>query len=219
MEMRCYLEIPYSQMPRKGGNHHRVKEAFQASLDALDLEYIDLFLMHWPQATVDGRTLAPDESPTIHDTWAAMVALLDTKKVRAIGVSNFGAPLLESLVAKTSLVPAVNQVELHPCLPQRRIRETCAKHGILVTAYSPLGQPAPGVQSPLLTDETIVEIADKRGVDVGQVILSWMVQHGIVVVPKSENPERIKKNITVSQTIFSIPRTVQGSDTNFENHK
>lgn len=167
--------------------------------------------MHWPQASTgrnfDGRVLAPDESPTFHETWAAMVALLATGKVRALGVSNFGPPLLEALLARTDVVPAVNQVELHPFFPRVALRQFCAAHGIVLTAYSPFGQPAPGSVSPLLSDETVTSVAKKVGATEGQLVLSWAVQHGISVVPKSENPERMKKNITVclSCLFFSLP--------------
>lgn len=187
--------------PRNNGDHHRVSEAFQRSLGALDIDYIDLYLVHWPQARVDGRVLAPAESPTIHDTWAEMAKLLETGKVRAVGVSNFGVPLLEALGSDVA-VPAVNQVELHPFLPRAALQEYCAAHGIVLTAYSPIGQPAPGTVSPLLTDETVVRVARKHGVAEGQVALSWAVQHGVVVVPKSENPERMRKNITVRPPAF-----------------
>lgn len=119
-------------------------------------------------------------------------------KVRAIGVSNFGVPILASLLNTTKVVPAVNQVELHPCLPSLNLRKFSAENGIVITAYSPFGQPTPDRPSPLLTDESIQEIAKKHGVSEGQVVLSWGVQNGIVVVPKSENPDRIKANISVS---------------------
>lgn len=182
---------------RNNTDHHRVAEAFERSLKALDVEYIDLYLMHWPQGTVDGKTLQPEDHPTYHETWAEMTKLLATGKVRALGVSNFGVPLLESLLKTTDVVPAVNQVELHPCFPRSGLRQYCEKNKILITAYSPIGQPAPGSVSPLLTDEDVVRIAKKHGATEGQVALSWGVQHGIVVVPKSENLERMKNNITV----------------------
>lgn len=194
------------------GDHHRVKEAFEHSLAALGLEYIDLYLMHWPQAQrgqgFGGDVLPPEASPTIHETWADMAALLGTGKVRAVGVSNFGVPLLEALLANKPdvVVPAVNQVELHPYFPRVALREFCAQKGIVVTAYSPFGQPPQGTISPLLVDEAVTTVAKKVGATEGQVLLSWAVHHGIVVVPKSENPERMKKNITVrSLKINQLP--------------
>jgi glycerol 2-dehydrogenase (NADP+) len=127
-----------------------------------------------------------------------MVKLLDSGKVRALGVSNFGVPILKSLLENSKVVPAVNQVELHPCLPKLELRELCTQHGIVVTAYSPIGQPKAGKPSPLLSDESIKSIAKSLGVTEGQVLLSWAVQQGIVVVPKSESPERMKANLSVS---------------------
>lgn len=202
-------------IPARSNNtdHHRVREAFDRSLAALDIEYIDLYLMHWPQASVDGARRGPTESPTPHETWAAMVPLLATGKVRALGVSNFGAPLLAALVEREQtreggLVPAVNQVELHPCLPQAALRRVCAEHGVTLTAYSPIGQPVAGQPSPLLTDEALAGVAARKGgagATPAQVALSWAVQRGIVVVPKSENPERMKQNITVSHSHHPWP--------------
>lgn len=182
-------------------DHHKVKEAFDRSLKALDIEYIDLWLMHWPQGKQeDDVYLKPHQSPTYHETWAEMVKIYEDThkgKVRAIGVSNFGVPILASLLNTTKVVPAVNQVELHPCLPSLNLRKFSAENGIVITAYSPFGQPTPDRPSPLLTDESIQEIAKKHGVSEGQVVLSWGVQNGIVVVPKSENPDRIKANISI----------------------
>lgn len=140
-----------------------------------------------------------------------MVKLQETGKVRALGVSNFGIPLLEALLAKTSVVPAVNQVELHPIFPSVALRKYSTKHGILLTAYSPIGQPAAGTVSPLLTDEDVVRIAEKHGATPAQVALSWGVQNGIVVVPKSENEERMKTNITVG-LMFRYRFPVQDTD-------
>lgn len=133
-----------------------------------------------------------------------MVSLLATGKVRAIGVSNFGVPLLESLLKSTSVVPAVNQVELHPLYPSVALRRYAAEHGILLTAYSPIGQPAPGSVSPLLTDADLVRVAEKHGATAAQVALSWGVQSGIVVVPKSENEERMRTNITVGLGVLEL---------------
>jgi hypothetical protein len=127
-----------------------------------------------------------------------MEKLLDTGKVRAIGVSNFGIPLLSSLVSKAKVVPVTNQVELHPCLPLIPLRKLCAEHGIVVTAYSPLGRPQPGKAAPpFLADEGVKAIAQRLGATEAQVALSWAVQQGIIVVPKSENPERMKANLHV----------------------
>jgi hypothetical protein len=124
-------------------------------------------------------------------------------KVKSIGVSNFGIPLLKTLLAQAKVVPVTNQVELHPCLPLVSVRKYCAEHGIVVTAYSPLGRPTTGQRLPtFLADEAVRGIATRLGATEAQVALSWAVQQGIVVVPKSENRERMKANIAVSSRTF-----------------
>ena len=137
-------------------------------------------------------------------------------KVRSIGVSNFSIKNLETLLAKANVVPATNQVELHPCLPQEDLKKYCDEKGISLTAYSPFGaldilyhgeipcvlttsfQGQPGPQNmPLLKDSTIAGIAERTGSNIGQVLVSWAVQRGTAVIPKSEKEERIKQNISV----------------------
>jgi glycerol 2-dehydrogenase (NADP+) len=164
-----------------------------------------------------GKTLQPDEHPTIVDTWLAMERLLASGpslctssapvlsltcrsgKVKTIGVSNFGVPLLRKLAAdpRVKTVPATNQVELHPCLPLAPLRAYAKDAGIVLTAYSPIGAPAPDKPSPLLTDDDVLRIASARGVTPAQVVLSWGVQHGVIVIPKTENEARMKTNISV----------------------
>ncbi|KAG7449622.1 Aldo/keto reductase [Guyanagaster necrorhizus] len=165
------------------------------SLRDLDCEYVDLYLMHWPQATKIGSngetiTLRPDEHPTIIDTWKDMEKLLATGKVKTIGVSNFSIKTLEQLLPQCTVIPATNQVECHPCLPQGDLKKYCDEKNIPLTAYSPLGQ------GPfLLNDTTIRAIAEELHVTAAQVLLSWAVQRGTVVIPKSENEERMTANI------------------------
>ncbi|KAF9075630.1 aldo/keto reductase [Rhodocollybia butyracea] len=185
--------------------HSRVKEAFEESLKTLDCEYIDLYLMHWPQA---GRPEAeqswgndvfrPDESPTFVETWKDMEKLLEGGKVKSIGVSNFSIKNLEILLPHCTVVPATNQVEMHPCLPQNDLKAYCASKGILLTAYSPLGQPArPNQPISLVNNNAIKSIANKLNVDLAQVLLSWGIQRKTVVIPKTENETRMKTNITL----------------------
>jgi len=160
-------------------------------LAKLDCEYVDLYLMHWPQANgPDGKVLQPDQSPTYVETWKDMEKLLDTGKVKSIGVSNFSITTLEVLLPQARVVPAVNQVQMHPAWPQNDLLEYCAKRGIHVTAYTPLGR----ADSPFFTDETCLKVAEKYHATVAQVILSWGVQRRVSVIPKSENPERLKSN-------------------------
>ncbi|KAI0058405.1 Aldo/keto reductase [Artomyces pyxidatus] len=188
-----------------GSGHHRVEEAFEESLAKLGIEYVDLYLMHWPQGDCDGRTLQPEDAPTFIDTWKDMEKLLGTGKVKSIGVSNFSIKTLTELLPHCKIVPAVNQVEAHPFLPQVELKNFCEDKGILITAYSPLGRPPSG-QPPtvptegvpsLLSNSTVVGITEKYKVTPAQVLLSWGVQRGTPVIPKSENEERMRANITL----------------------
>ncbi|KAI0632007.1 Aldo/keto reductase [Trametes polyzona] len=182
-------------------DHGRVEEALDRSLRKLGVEYVDLYLMHWPMAfnsegnATSTSTLQPDESPTFVETWHEMERLLPTGKVKAIGVSNFSIQLLTKLLAHATIVPTVNQVELHPCLPQHSLLSFCAERNILLTAYSPLGK------HKFADDPDIVDIASKYSVLSGvpvtsaQVMLSWGVQRGTAVIPKTLHVARLKENL------------------------
>ncbi|KZV83737.1 Aldo/keto reductase [Exidia glandulosa HHB12029] len=163
-------------------DHASVQEAFDKSLKELNVEYIDLYLVHWPQAEVNGKIVQPDEYPTIVDTWKQMENLLPTGKCKAIGVSNFDIKKIQRLIDECSVVPAANQIELHPCLPQTDLVAYCRSKGVLVTAYSSLEFRA---------------IAAKHDATVAQVLLSWAVAKGINVIPKSESEERLRSNATI----------------------
>ncbi|KAJ8652023.1 hypothetical protein O0I10_012367 [Lichtheimia ornata] len=176
----------------------RVAEGFQISFDKLNIGYIDLYLAHWPVALnpepgvaiprrADGTRDLDNVKPS--ETWAAMEKLLDTGKVKAIGVSNYSIPILEELLKTAKVVPAVNQIELHPYLPQQKLLDYCASKGIHCTAYSPLGS----VNSTLLQDETINKIAAARNKSPAQIILSWGYTRSSVL-PKSVKAERVKAN-------------------------
>jgi glycerol 2-dehydrogenase (NADP+) len=186
--------------------HHAVAEAFEQSLRELDLEYIDLYLMHWPQATVgsflgEGPGIGPNESPTYLETWHEMEKLLAGGKVKSIGISNFGIPLVENLLKYANIVPAVNQVEAHPNLPQAKLKAFCESKGILLEAYSPLGgvPVANDTRQTFLNHPGFVGVAERLGITPGQLAVSWGVQRGTSVVPKSENPQRMKANITIAK--------------------
>ncbi|KAI0710093.1 Aldo/keto reductase [Earliella scabrosa] len=171
-------------------DHGRVEQALDISLSKLGVDYVDLYLMHWPMAFDEsGRTLQPDESPTFIETWRDMEGLLGTGKVKAIGVSNFSVKTLNELLAHATVVPAVNQVELHPCLPQHALLSFCAERGILLTAYSPVGK------HKFADDPTILAIAAAHEVTSAQVLLSWGVQRGTAVIPKTLSPARLKENL------------------------
>lgn len=157
-------------------------EACNASIEKLGLEYVDLYLIHWPK---------PSEGK-IKDTWRAFEELLADGKVRAIGVSNFKPDHLQELLDGAEIVPAVNQIELHPFLTQLETREYCADHGIEIESYSPLMR-----GGELLENEVIAGIADKYKKTPAQVVLRWHIQSGLIVIPKSVTPERIRSNIDI----------------------
>ncbi|MEU6229047.1 aldo/keto reductase [Streptomyces sp. NPDC047042] len=156
--------------------------AFDTSLEKLGLEYVDLYLIHWPQPA-KGRFV---------DTYKALEKLAADGRARSIGVSNFLPEHLDRLLAETSVVPAVNQIELHPHLQQHAAREYHAEQGIATEAWSPLGQ-----GKGLLEVPAIVAIAQKHGRTPAQIVLRWHLQLGNVVIPKSVTPSRIKENIEV----------------------
>ncbi|WP_432081943.1 aldo/keto reductase [Streptomyces sp. WAC 04229] len=156
--------------------------AFDASLAKLGLEYLDLYLIHWPMPAKERYV----------DTYKAFEKLLADGRVRAIGVSNFLPEHLERLTGETSVVPAVNQIELHPHLQQHASREVHAEQGIATEAWSPLGSGKGILEIP-----AIVAIAQKHNRTPAQVVLRWHLQLGNVVIPKSVTPSRIKENIDV----------------------
>ncbi|MDT0387996.1 aldo/keto reductase [Streptomyces sp. DSM 41921] len=156
--------------------------AFDTSLDRLGLDYVDLYLIHWP---------TPERGLYI-DTYKAFEKLHADGRIKAIGVSNFLPEHLEKLIGETSVVPAVNQIELHPHLQQHDAREYHAEQGIATEAWSPLGQ-----GKGLLEVPAIVAIARKHDRTPAQVVLRWHIQLGNVVIPKSVTPSRIEENIAV----------------------
>ncbi|MFJ9811893.1 aldo/keto reductase [Streptomyces sp. NPDC101158] len=156
--------------------------AFDASLSKLGLDHVDLYLIHWPVPAKDAYV----------DTYRAFEKILSEGRARAIGVSNFLPEHLERLLGETSVVPAVNQIELHPQLQQSESRAAHAKHGIATEAWSPLGQGRGLLEVPAL-----VAIAQKHGRTPAQVVLRWHLQVGNVVIPKSVTPSRIRENIDV----------------------
>ncbi|KAI0084599.1 Aldo/keto reductase [Irpex rosettiformis] len=175
-------------------DHGRVREAFEESLAKLNVGYIDLYLMHWPQALIGDETaISPEDSPTFVETWKEMEKLLDTGKVKSIGVSNFSIKNLEVLLPHAKVVPATNQVEVHPFLPSFELQKYCEEKGILISAYSPLGMGKPV----FFSDPDYAKIVEAHKANPAQIVISWLVQRGIATICKSANVERQKTNITL----------------------
>jgi 2,5-diketo-D-gluconate reductase A len=161
--------------------HEEARRAFHASLERLEMDYVDLYLIHWPVPAHD-RYVA---------TWKAFIELREEGLIRAIGVSNFQPAHLERVIAETGETPAINQVELHPYLQQQGLRHEHEELGIVTEAWSPLAQ---GL---VLEDPVIVDIAETHSRTAGQVVIRWHLQLGNVVIPKSVTPERIEENFEV----------------------
>jgi diketogulonate reductase-like aldo/keto reductase len=157
----------------------RALKAFDASLQRLGLDYVDLYLIHWP---VPGRRL---------DSWRALERLHDEQRARAIGVSNYMVNHLDELAGRARVLPAVNQIEVSPFLQQTDVRAWCAKNEVVVEAYSPLTKGA------RLTHPVVHEVARSVGRSPAQVLLRWGLQRDLVVLPKSTRPERIQENLAV----------------------
>jgi 2,5-diketo-D-gluconate reductase A len=161
--------------------HDNAITALEGSLKRLGLEYVDLYLIHWPLPGKDKYV----------KTWQGFEELLRAGKARAIGVSNFQPAHLDRLAEETGTVPAVNQIELHPALQQTELRAYHQSHGIATEAWSPLAQ------AEVLEDPVLGELAEKHGRTAAQVVLRWHIQLGNIVFPKSSTPARIRQNIDV----------------------
>jgi 2,5-diketo-D-gluconate reductase A len=156
--------------------------AFDESMEKMGLEYIDLYLIHWP-LPMHGM---------FQETWRALEKMYADKRVRAIGVSNFKPQHLETLLETANTVPAVNQIELHPHFQQRETREYCKQYGIEVEAYSPLKRGGDVLEEPV-----VAALAAAHGKTPAQIVLRWHIQEGLVVIPKSVTPARIAGNIDI----------------------
>lgn len=158
----------------------RIEAAFEESMQRLGLDYVDLYLLHWP---IKGRH---------RESWRAMEKIHATERARAIGVSNYMIPHLEELLPTAEIVPAVNQVEFHPYLQSKPLHRFCRERDIRLTAWSPLMQ-----AGALLKDPVLAAIARRHGKTVAQVILRWDLQLGVVTIPKSARPERMAENAAI----------------------
>ncbi|KAK5112099.1 hypothetical protein LTR62_004441 [Meristemomyces frigidus] len=184
--------------------HRRAEECLDEGLKRLGLEYVDLYLMHWPvpmnpqgnhplQLKLEDGSRDLDTEWSHVQTWKEMEGLVKSGKTKAIGVSNYSVKFLEELLPQCEVVPSVSQVENHPYLPQGELSEFCRGRGNLIEAYSPLGSTG----SPLFEEEGVKEVARKHGVGEGTVLISYQVARGHVVLPKSVTPSRIEDNLKI----------------------
>jgi 2,5-diketo-D-gluconate reductase A len=166
--------------------YHRPDDArreFESTLEALGYDYVDLFLIHWPLPTLyDGDFVS---------TWRTLEEFKADGRARSIGVSNFQVAHLQRLAAESDTVPAVNQIELHPYFQNREVAAFGREHGIATEAWAPIAQ------GKVLDDPALIEIAERYGRSVAQVVLRWHIQHGMVVFPKSVTPARIRENFAI----------------------
>ena len=161
--------------------HDSTRTAFLESLDRLALDYVDLYLIHWP-VPMAGMFV---------DAWETMIQLRDEGLARSIGVCNFNIDHLQTLLDKTGVMPVVNQIELHPLFQQAELRDFHAEHDIITEAWSPLGR------GRVWDDPTLTAIAEKHGRSLAQVMIRWHTQLGNMVIPKSVNPKRLEENFRI----------------------
>lgn len=222
-------------------NHmHRpedVKRSLENSLSKLGMDYVDLFLVHWPIAAerteddnpkigADGKyIILKDLTENPEPTWRVMEELNDAGKVRAIGVSNWTTDGLKKLMSFAKIMPAVNQIEIHPFLPNEALVKFCLENGVLPEAYSPLGSQdqVPNTGEKVRTNTTLNEVADRSGHTLAQVLLAWGLRRGYAVLPKSSTPSRIESNFQIPQLsdadFEAVNSVAKGRHTRFVNMK
>ncbi|MBM3169050.1 MAG: aldo/keto reductase [Bacteroidetes bacterium] len=204
-----------SKLWNSSHRYEDVHPALEKTLTDLRLDYLDLYLVHWPICYKPGVVFATqrEEYYTYQDvplsqTWEAMQVQKQSGLAKHIGVSNFNQAKLRELLALSGEHPEMNQIEMHPFLPQENLVSFCRQHQILLTAYSPLGSPDSRAERhqndpKLLTNPIVEEIAQKHQVTCGQILLAWSIQRGIAVIPKSVNPQRIKENLEAASLTLS----------------
>ncbi len=166
----------------RNGDQGNVESAFRASVDALGLDYVDLYLIHWP---------VPSQG-LYSQAWKVMETLQAAGRTRSIGVSNFLSEHLERLMESTETLPSVNQIELHPSYQQKELAAKCRELGIAVEAYSPLGQGED------LNSTAVTSIAKAHQASTAQVVLAWHLANGTIVIPKSSDPQRLRDNLAAA---------------------
>lgn len=214
-----------------------VKWSLQNSLDNFGTDYIDLFLVHWPIAAEkdadNNPKIGPDGKYVINKdltenpepTWRAMEDLVASGKVRAIGVSNWTIPGLKQLLSFAKIKPAVNQIEIHPFLPNEDLVKFCLENDIIPQAYSPLGSQdqVPTTGEKVRTDKTLNAVADRSGLTLAQVVLAWGLRRGYSVLPKSSTPSRIVSNFQIpnlsDEDFEAVQNVAKGRHTRFVNMK
>ncbi|KAI1121949.1 NADP-dependent oxidoreductase domain-containing protein [Nemania abortiva] len=214
-----------------------VKWSLENSLQNFGLDYIDLFIVHWPIAAernddysvkigADGKyVIKKDLTENPEPTWRAMEELLASGKTRSIGVSNWTIPGLKQLLGFAKVKPQVNQIEVHPFLPNNELVAYCQANDIVVEAYSPLGSQdqVPTTGEKVRTNKTLNEVANRSGHDLAQVLLAWGLRRGYVVLPKSSTPSRIESNAQVpelsNEDFEAVQAVADGRHTRFVNMK
>ena len=198
-----------------------VRPALERTLSDLQLDYLDLYLIHWPVTLKKGgprpleaASFVPRAAQPLSETWAAMSALVDAGLTRHIGVSNFNIPKIEALLG-AARPPEVNQVELHPYLQQPELVAWCLDNGVHVTGYSPLGSRdriaamKTDDEPDLLSDSGVAEIAARRGCTAAQVLIRWSIARGCSVIPKSTNPGRLEQNLAAADVVLDAADMAQ----------
>lgn len=214
-------------------NSHRkdqVEPALKVTLRNLQLDYLDLYLIHWPVALQEGigfpakpDDFVPIEKIPLTETWAGMEAVAKKGLARHIGVSNFSIRNLEAISKGASILPEANQLELHPYLRQHELVTYCKHNGIVVTAYSPLGSPDRPARlikegdPAILENDVVKSIATAKGCSPAQVLLSWALTRNTAAIPKSVNPKRLKENLDAAAIPLSQEEMIRvdGLDLNF----
>ncbi|EUC31089.1 hypothetical protein COCCADRAFT_28131 [Bipolaris zeicola 26-R-13] len=215
----------------------QVKWSFNSSLTKLGMDYIDAFLVHWPIAAesddnhmpkigADGKyIIKKDLTENPEPTWHAMEEIYESGKAKSIGVSNWTIDGLKKLLSFAKVKPMMNQIEIHPFLPNSDLVKFCQDNDILVSAYSPLGSQnqVPSTGEKVRTNAKLNEVAQRSGYDLAQVLLAWGLQRGYVVLPKSSTPSRIQSNWNIpelsKEDFDAVEEVARGRHTRFVNMK